>query len=153
MDLMLLRTIDGALRPATAPDVEVIARLSHGKAYGCTLKTLRNGRFHRKVFALLTLMFDQLPRTTGTYHGQVFEQSFERFRKEAIILAGHYSVEVTGSGDIRFEAVSISYANCPQELIEEIYSDLINFALRKLSHYPDAAALDRIVEQLLDFAG
>ena len=149
---MLLKTPDGALIPASSPDSELIAKLSIGKEYGCTLTQLRNGQFHRKVFALLGLMYDQLPRVTAEHKGQQIEQSFDRFRKEAVILAGHYHTDVTGRGELRLEPHSLSYGNCTQEQIERIYSDLIDLALRELSGYKDREDLEEVVNEILRFA-
>lgn len=152
MDLMLLKCADGSFRPATQGDIEQVQSLKIGKEFGCTLTQLRNGKFHRKVFALLGLMYDQLPRQQTEYKGQIIEQSFERFRKEAVILSGHYEADVTGNGEVRFEAQSISYKQCSQELIEKIYSDLIDLALRKLGTYQNRDDLDKVVDQLMGFA-
>lgn len=153
MDLMLFKTDAGYLMPATQADQERMQSLKVGKELGCTLTQLRNGRFHRKVFALLGLMFDQMPKVTAVNKdGTVVEQSFDRFRKEAVILAGHYHTDVTGNGDIRLEAQSISYKDCSQELIERIYSDLIDLALRKLQGYEGKEQLDEVVNKVLGFA-
>lgn len=152
MDLMLLKTPDGMFRPATQADIEQVQKLNVGREFGCTLTQLRNGKFHRKVFALLGLMYDQMPRAKVEHEGRQVEQSFNRFRKEQVIRAGYYHTDVTGRGELRLEAQSISYKECSQELIESIYSDLIDLALRSLDGYDDSDELDSIVNQLLGFS-
>ncbi|WP_299074936.1 DUF1367 family protein [uncultured Paraglaciecola sp.] len=149
---MLIKSANGSFLPATQADIETMQSLKLGKAFGCTLTQLRNGKFHRKAFALLNLMYEQMPRAQVEHNGETIQQSFERFRKEQVIRAGHYHTDVTGRGELRLEAQSISYKECSQELIEQIYSDLIDLALRSVDGYDSADDLDSVVNQILGFS-
>jgi len=148
---MMIRTADGAFRPATQHDADELAGLPIGRLIGCTMKQLRNGQFHRKLFALLAYLYDVLPAKRAIYEGTEITQSRKRHRDEMVILAGHYTVDVTGRGDIRMVAQSLSYSKCSQRLAETIYSDLIDKALALLGGDQTRDGLDDIINQLVGF--
>lgn len=151
IDAMLIKTDAGVFAPATIVDAETLAKLSVGKPLGCTIKTLRNGQYHRKLFKLLGYLYDVLPRKKAEYKGEPVEQSFDRFRADMVILSGHYEVDVAHDGKLRLEAHSLSYSQCTQEKAEQIYSSLINKALDLLGEDMTREGLEDIVKQLLDF--
>ena len=97
------------------------------------------------------MLYDTLPRSRILYKSHEVEQSFESFRKDAVILAGHYTAEVRND-EIQLTAKSLSYADCTQDEIEQIYSDLIDFGLTKLNGYKSGNELRLAVEQLMTFA-
>ena len=148
---MLIKSSSGHLLPATNADVEKLQKFKAGKEIGCTIRTLRNGKFHRKVWALITYLYDHLPRVTGEYKGQKFEQSIDSFKDTMVILSGFHSYGVMNNGVVTYIADSISYENCTQEKIEQIYSAMINVALEKLGEDQSREDLETIVEQLLRF--
>ena len=152
MDLMLVKLGDGSFRPATKEDIERASTLKIGKEYGCTLTQLRNGKFHRKLIALLEYLYDTLPRHKAIYMGKEVEQSFTAFRKMMVALAGFYTPEVAVDGLVRASSDSISYKHCSQEKAEAIYSAIIDKALEMLGNDQTREDLDDIVNNLMGFA-
>ncbi len=66
----------------------------------------RNPKFHRKMFALLSVGFDswEPDRKRFNYNGRPIEKNFERFREQVLILAGHYD-QVFSLRDDKMELV------------------------------------------------
>lgn len=65
-DMMLIRRGNG-LVPANTSDAEALQKLPIGKELRASITQMRNGKFHRKAFALLGLGFDYWePETTVT---------------------------------------------------------------------------------------
>jgi len=126
IDLMVVKTPTGALMAGDSESLEAIQKLSQGKDYGVTIKTLRKGKFHRKVMALLRFAFDNTERVETEYKGVIVKQSYDGFRETQVIRSGHYTHDVLGNGDMCLRAHSLSYAECTQEKIEAIYSDLLD---------------------------
>lgn len=147
----MIKTATGSFAPATQADLELTQSLKIGKEYGVTLTQLRNGKFHRKIFALLNYLYDALPKHTAEYKGQQVEQSFTSFRKMMVAMAGHYEIEVTASDCVRAVATSISYKECSQQKAEQIYSDVIDKALELLGGSQSRDDLDEIVNNILRF--
>ena len=149
------KAANGALLPMDQVGIEYLQALPVGRAVGVTVSQARNYEFHKKIFALLGYLYDALPRVTGEINGQTMEQSFETFRHEFVAISGHYKSVVTRKG-IRFEAQSLSYKDCPEELAQQIFSDVINKGLEKLGEVgkqTTEAELKHLVDELLRFDG
>ena len=150
-DLMLIKRPDQLLMPATFDDGELIKKFKVGKELGVTVRTLRNGKFHRKLMALITVVFDGTKRVVVERNGLTYEEDFEAFRRNILILCGFRSIAVTANGHLMYVADSISYDNCSQEKAERIYSAIIDKALELLPRYADAAELDSMVDEIIRF--
>ena len=150
-DVVMYRRADGVLAPSDAAGVEYMQSLPIGRRMGVTVTQARNYEFHQKIFALLGYLYDALPRAKAQHNGQVIEQSFETFRREMVALSGHYRADVTRRGTLRIEPQSLSYADCSQELAQQIFSDLINKALQLLGEDQTREGLEQIVNDILRF--
>lgn len=151
-DIVMHKRSDGSLAPSDAIGQEYIQSLPTGRMLGVTVTQARNYKFHRKLFALMGYLFDALPRATVKHKGQVIEQSFDTFRREMVALSGHYRADATRSGTLRIEPQSLSYAQCSEELAQQIYSDMIDKALELLASNQTRDDLDRIVDDILRFS-
>lgn len=116
----------------------------------------RNPKFHRKMFALLTVGFDcwEPDRKRFNYNGRPIEKNFERFREQVLILAGHYEQVFSIRGDkMELQAKSISYAAMDDAEFEALYSAVIDVLLREVcTRYKDRAELEAVAEQVMRFA-
>lgn len=117
----------------------------------------RNYKFHRKIMALFKCCFDhftELHDWNVQYRGMKVEPSFEMFRKQLTILAGHYEASYDIKGNIRLEAKSLSFANCSEEEAERIYSDVIGAALKQVFKFKvSEKQLRNMVDDILHFDG
>lgn len=125
-----------------------------GKEILAKVSVPRNGKFHRKAMSLLGFAYenlkDQLPKVT--HKGAEVEVSFDSFRRDMVIWAGYGITTVRVNGKILIEAQSLEYGKCSQELIERIYSDLLDLISAKfgqLAKTPEE--LDRLTEEWMRY--
>lgn len=85
----------------------------------------RNPAFHRKLFALLNLAYENWnPPIKETKWG-LPKKSFTRFRKDMLILAGHFELTISIKGEPKVEAESLAYENMGSEKFEIVYKDVL----------------------------
>lgn len=111
----------------------------------------RNYRFHKRFFFLLTIGFDAWDpgRKHKTYKGMPVAKSFEQFREDVLILAGHYEQTFRLDGSMKLSAKSISYAALDDAEFERIYSAVADVLLEQvLTRYAGRAELDDVVQRM-----
>ena len=151
-DIHVMKTY-GVLAPADEQAEEIIKQMKHGQVMRLKYSFPRNYKFHRKYFALLNIGFDNWsPKPVDATYG-VPQKSFDRFRKDTIILAGFYDVVIRLDGSTRIEAKSISFASMDEDEFSDLYSKTIDVFL-KYVYDKDMTKkeLDQIVTQYLEFA-
>ena len=150
-DLIMQKQSNGALMATDAVGLEYIQSLPVGKHLGVQITQARNYKFHKLLFALLGYLFDALPKAKVEHNGQIIEQSFQTFRREMVVLAGHYRADATRKGTLRIEPHSLSYSECSEEMAKTIYSDVIGKALELLGGDQTREGLEDIVNDILRF--
>jgi len=150
-EIVLTKTLGGALAPLDPQAAEYIAKLKTGAAVRATVKQQRNPRFHRKFFALLNLAFDAWEPTQATYRGQVVGKNFEQFRNDITVLAGFYEMAVNLRGETRLTAKSISFANMDQAEFDDLYNATVNVILKHVLTQYSREQLDAVMDQLIGF--
>lgn len=129
-----------------------IQKMKVGALMHADFKKVRNYKFHKKYFALVTFAFDQWePRSGLTYQGQPVAKNKERFRKDVAILAGFFESTVNLKGEVRLEAKSISFSQMDDIEFEALYSATIDVILQRILTTYTRDDLDAVVEQLLRF--
>lgn len=123
-----------------------------GQTIHADFKLTRHPMFHRKFFALLRLAFESWePGEVSNKYG-VPEKNFERFRKDLVILSGHYQVVIRLDGSTMIEPESISFGNMEQDDFEELYSAVIDVVLKRIPTVgPDRESIDSLVNKVLGF--
>jgi hypothetical protein len=156
-EIVCIKGPNNTLIPATDEDAARIAKykLGRGVSLRSVSMTQRNLKFHQKLIMLFKLCYDRFSEMVDTgieYKGQLVKPSFEVFRGELVILAGHYTVAHSLNGGVRVFPKSISYKNRSDEDKEKIYSDVINAALKHVysGNMPEEE-LRHTVDQLLSF--
>jgi hypothetical protein len=132
----------------------VIKGLSAGEVVKFTFKKIRNGKYHRKFFALLNFAYDawEPDRVRQKYKGMAVQKNFERFRSDVTIAAGYYEQTFDLDGNMKLEAKSISFAKMDDIEFEKLYSAVANVILSKvLTTYKDRAELDNVVAEVMRF--
>ena len=164
-EIIVMKGPGNALLPATQEDAEKIAKYRMGQ--GIRVKTTKmhehNYIFHKKLFVLANYCYEVFCERVDT--GQDFEfrgnrikvkPSFERFRGDLTIMAGHYDATYDITGRVRLEPKSWSYGSMDDTQKDRLYNDLINAALRMLHRYEqkiERAELDNIIANLMAFDG
>lgn len=130
----MIRQPGGALVPATDEDAEALRKIKAGAAVRVEVRQIRNYKFLQKWFTLAKYAFDLWVERVPAkeYKGQPVKPNFDRFRKDLIILAGHYDATFNAKGEIRLEAKSISFASMSEEEFDKLYSDTIDVVLQKI---------------------
>lgn len=143
----------GMLAPADPEAEALISSLAIGDGIAVEAKRTNNIKFHRKLFALLRLAFDVWdPQALSA--GANAQKSFERFRKDILILAGHYEPVFRLDGSVELVAKSLSFAKCDEIDRAQIYADVLNVVWEKImkeAGYLSAGDIDRVVNELLAF--
>jgi hypothetical protein len=122
MELTLIKTLSGVLKPAFDSDLEKFKQLPLNEPFTVTYTKKRNAKFHRKFFALINLC----------YQNQSIFNNLEHLRKELIICAGHYEIIFDlDTGTQKKEALSISFSNMDETQFNKLYSDVLNVICEK----------------------
>ena len=117
------------------------------------IKQMRNAAFHRKFFALLNLAYEYWePGEIDTKWGKP-EKSFENFRKNLTVLAGHGHLVFNIDGTYKMEADSISFGNMDQSTFDGLYQNILSVIMKKI-HVLNKLGEDEInslVDKFLEF--
>lgn len=143
----------GGFHPGDPTTEELATKVRLGGAIHGKFTQARNPRFHRKFFAMLNMAFDYWqPGEINSEHGTP-EKNFDRFRKDALILAGFYHVVIRLDGSTRIEADSISFASMDDDKFSDVYNGVLNVFLRRIPEMAKLGAeeINGIVDQLIAF--
>lgn len=153
-ELMLMKTPAGALVPVDEESAALLAKFKVGQGVKAEVKRARNLTNHRRFFALAKLCFDMWEPAALEYKGELVAKDFDRFRRDLLILAGHFHAVTNLRGEIRLEAKSISFANLAEDEFLRVYRSVLEVAWRKILKefgYQSPEAVDAVVENLLRF--
>lgn len=154
MELTLLRTPQGFI-PATDAEAEKCRKVKLGATVRADIAQMRNYKFLQKMHCLYQLAYDHFTELCEPlqYKGEDVRPSYDRFRYDLTILAGHYTPVYAINGEVRLEAKSISYGKCSEEEAEKIFSDVINAALKFVyKHEMSEEKLRELVDKLISFS-
>lgn len=131
-----------------------LLRLQPGEMAQAEMVFPRNGKFHRKFFALLTVGFEhwQSGRKHKTHNGQPVLKNFETFREDITVLAGFYEQHFDVRGRMVLKAKSISFAKMDDIEFERLYGAVSDVLLEHvLTNYAGRDELDEVVEKVMRF--
>ncbi len=151
MELLLVKTPQGAFIPFDDDQAEACRRFKVGATVRAEVSAMRNYRFHKKFFAMLDVGFDAWEPPEAEYRGLPVQKNKTRFRKDCIIAAGFYEPVANINGDVRAEAKSISFANMDDAKFERVYSAVANVLLQKVLRNYSRADLDSVVDRMVGF--
>lgn len=138
----MFKVAGGGLYPANDIESEKMKRFKNNELYTVDLKTTRNPGFHKKVFLFFNFCFEHW--LSDKEYMSTSEQ-FDVFRNHMTVIAGYYSEYYNIDGSVRIEAKSLSYAKMEQSEYEEVYSALINVALKKIFKTTDENTYNQLV--------
>ncbi len=155
MDATFTKTQSGLI-PANTESEEWYNSVKSGSIVTGKFSKKQNSAFHRKMFALLKLGFEnwKQPEVMVEVGGRSIlpEKEFVRFRKDITILAGFYHTVFRVDGSFRIEADSLSYDKMSPEKREAIYSKFIDVLLKNVYQDLNSDDVDKLVEAYLPFA-
>lgn len=146
------RKVGAGIYPSDDESANFVQKLSQGRDVLCAVKVPRNAEFHRKTMSLLRMAYENLELPTAEYKGETVQVSFDQFRHNMVVWAGHGKPVCNIKGEVRIDAQSLSYGECSQELIERIYSDLLNLISKKFSQLADTPEkLDKLTAKWMGY--
>jgi hypothetical protein len=155
LEIILVKTMDGSLRPATEEGIEQLRKLKVGAGVRCEVKQIRNYKFLQKTMVLFRVAYDHWIENSLQdleYKGEKVLPCIERFRKDLTIVAGHYNATFDLNGKVRLTAKSLSYASCSEEEAQAIYSSVIDAILARVYQgQMDEQRLQQQVDQIIRF--
>jgi len=112
MKILVVKTINGFLKPAYDSDFENFAKMPVNETFEIEYTKRRNSKFHRKYFALLKLAFEN----------QIDYRTLEEMRHDLTIVCGYYNEHINKiTGEIVKKADSISFGNMDDIQFSELY--------------------------------
>lgn len=143
-----------SLVPMGEEGILAIRGLKPGHAVKATIVRPRNVRFHRKFFALLNLGFEYWEPEQKEWRGIQAEKSFEVFREQVTILAGHREVTYNLDGSVKVKAKSISFANMDETAFQRVYKSVFSviwkMVISKVKGFTEEL-MENTVDQLMGF--
>lgn len=112
--------------------------------YGVKITKQRNGKHHRKFFALLNFAYQNWDIEEG-------HKDFEAFRENITILAGHYKQVWDFNGNLTLRAKSISFGKMDQVEFDKFYSKVLDVILKNVLRNYSKDDLEHVVLELLRF--
>ena len=117
--LALVKHQSGILIPANDECIERIERVPVGEVLVGEFKKARNGGHHRKLFALLGIMFDNQGRFANR----------EDMLVDVKVKCGHYREYITNVGEVVYVPKSIAYGEMDQVDFEAFYPKVVQLSL------------------------
>jgi hypothetical protein len=121
MKINLVKTSLG-LKPIDDEDIRKLKKIEEGEVVVAEYKLSRNPRFHRKLFALLDLM----------YTNDRLEITRELYRKEMLLACGYFDSYQGYDGEVRREPKSMSFASMDEDTFNSLYQDMLFVATQRL---------------------
>ena len=129
-DLSFIRGANG-LVPDGTEAADWFAKVKPGARVAARVSLPRNGKFHRKFFAMLNVAYANWDKPEiDTPYGTA-SCSVEAFRNDVIVLAGHHELRCNTRGEWRLKAKSIKWAQMDEAEFETLYSDVVNVILAR----------------------
>ena len=128
MELYLTKTLGGVLKPSYDSDYDKLKKLKVGQEYKCKVSQPRNGKFLRKYFALINLVYSNQERYDNS----------EDLRHDLTIASGYYRMSVDLQGNEVKKAKSISFAKMTEFEFGELYSATLDAIVKYFSFDRDA---------------
>ncbi|MCB0446055.1 MAG: DUF1367 family protein [Gelidibacter sp.] len=143
MEVYLIKTLSGHLAPMTDDDRQNLKSIKVGDEIKCKISRPRNIGHHRKFFAFLNLVVENMP-----------ESLEDRFSSTSDLLdelkmqLGYREMRTSLTGKEYYKPKSISFAKMDQSEFEKFYNDSIDLVC---THILPGVEKQEIIEHLVAF--
>tara|TARA_R110001632_G_scaffold148894_1_gene266133 strand:+ start:3969 stop:4451 length:483 start_codon:yes stop_codon:yes gene_type:complete len=144
----------GILVPADEQSAKFVGKLIKNDVVTSDFVKPRNYRFHRKWFALVKFAYEHWQPShlqDAKWKDVIPEKSFDRFRKDLIIMTGRYDAVYRVDGSVRIEAKSISFASMDEEEFQKLWNSTTTVILDKVLMNYTLDDLKQVVAKLEQF--
>ena len=118
MKLTFIKTQTGLI-PDCEATIEALKKIKNGDGVILDYKPKRNILFHKKLFALLNLIFEN----------QDYYKSIDNILEMCKFRAGYFETIITHKGEKHYKTKSISFDEMDNASFEEFYKKCIDVAL------------------------
>lgn len=125
LNYILLVKTNGKLLPAYDKDQVRFNQIGEGEIVVCDLDDRRNLRFHRKYFAMLNFVFENMSEDLRERIPSV-----DVLRSEIMRIMGKVEVYYTLDGKRMLIPESIAFANMGAKRFNSVYSDTLDVCLK-----------------------
>lgn len=142
------------LYPENEDSEKYINNLKMQDVITADFKKPRNYQFHKKWFALVKYAYEHWQPSEfeeSKWKGVVPQKSFDRFRKDIIIMSGHYNAVYRLDGTIRIEAKSMAFGSMNEEQFNELYNATFDLILDKVLTTYTNKDLQKVIKEIEDF--
>lgn len=119
MKITLVKNLNNTFSIAYNSDYELSKKLKVGEEYQCDIKRPRNYKFHKKFFALVSMV----------YENQEVYNNIDDFRYELTKAAGYYESYENHKGVKCYKAKSISFASMSQSDFDNLYQRFLDVVI------------------------
>lgn len=130
-------------------------RLEPGEFFTLSYKRPRNGKVHRKFFAMLNYAFQHWEparaRKRLTYKGLPIEKNFDAFREQVTILAGFYEASYDLKGRVKLKAKSIAYDKMDDDEFVRLYEAVFDVLMKHVFINHTREDLREVIAKLEEF--
>lgn len=147
-EIDMVKNERGVFVPLSPEDYEKTKCVEFGRVVRVTITLINNWKFHKKLMALIRFAFLNMPETKH-------KKSFEVFRNDLLVLAGHYEqiFSLNGKG-FKLVAKSLKYSKMNDLEKQTVYNDVCQVILeRVLNNYTLQELFDCVDEKTTKFAG
>lgn len=138
----------GVLVPALPEDELLFESLKAGEIYGFDFKKKRNGKFHNKWFALLSVVMQHTEDKDG--QGWV---NIDAVREEVLKDIGHCELVWNPRRQRKeWKAKSIAWAKMDEAAFNRIYQDSLTVIVKDYLPGWDKPTFDQALNEIMDFA-
>lgn len=149
---IIMRQSAGGLVPADQTQANALREMELRGLVEVTVTQERVSAAHRRLFALFGYLFDLWePGQDSTDDGVPIKLSRTAFRQHLTIAAGHFTQVFRPDGTFTIEAKSLSYVEMGQVEFDQLYSAVIDVAIRKITalHGVTPADVDAEIRKFL----
>ena len=145
-----------ALMPAHQSDLDAIKKLPTDPLRVKVTRP-RNLKFHRKIWALIDVLFDYWEPSCDNVPAYIRERGIEpvkdrdRFRKDLIITAGFFDATYRINGDVRVEAKSMAFDKMSEDEAETLFNRFIDIGVNMANVTYTGDELRQTVDTILSF--
>jgi len=147
-DLGFIRGANG-LVPDGAEASEWFSKAKPGARVIAKVTIPRNGRFHRKFFAMLNVAYQNWDKPQIDTPFGPAECSYDAFRNDVVVMAGYHELRGNTRGEWRLKAKSIAFANMDEAEFQKLYSAVVDVILAKFLTNWTGEDMDRAVENFI----
>ncbi len=142
-ELTLIKIGGGMLAPADEQSRETIGHWKHGQGVRATVRRMRNIKFHRRFFALLTVIAE---------NSEVYDNT-DKALIAVKLASGHVDwVMNPETAELVPVPKSISFVSMDEDEFSRFYDNALTAVLKHILPAMNRVSLDRAVEMVSGFA-